>query len=51
MQKATKKAVKTYQRRKPFVGYASLSYAKVERLLKWNAAAKESLLWLIKNVR
>lgn len=51
LQKIMKTAVKTYQKRKLFVGFASLSYVKEERPLKWNAAAKANLPWLIKNVQ
>lgn len=46
-----KPVVKIYLKRKLFVGFASLNYVKVERPLRWNAAAKANLLWLIKNVQ
>ncbi|KAL0417729.1 UNVERIFIED_CONTAM: hypothetical protein Sradi_1186400 [Sesamum radiatum] len=49
-QKTMKRMVKIYLKTKPFAGFASLNYVKVERLLRWNVAAKVNLLWLIKNV-
>ena len=50
IQKAMTLMVRTYPKKRLFVEFVWLNCVKVERPLRWSAAAKVNLLWPIKNV-
>lgn len=50
IQKAVKMLVRIYLKKRLFVEFVSLSCVRVAKHLRWNAAVKGSLLWLIKSV-